>query len=211
MGKLPLIAPVATAMWVAPASADEGSKAILAKPAVTLAQLGVCVGLDCQRERECRYFDRYDDDRRYRRDDDWRHRRGDHCHDVTVRERCGDGVVADRCGRSSLGGTLSLGSCIMSGAFKRAECYHDFARRYLRLAASTENPYHYLRIAVQYNALAEAEELSPSHGDGDWHFDRFDLTDGVLARPTSQGTFPGPSPLRSSLPLIHDRDALEPV
>jgi hypothetical protein len=38
--------------------------------------------------------------------------------------------------------------------------------------ASTENPNHYLRIAVQYNALAEAEEGS---------------TDGVVASPTSEG------------------------
>jgi hypothetical protein len=63
---------------------------------------------------------------------------------------------------------------------ERAEHYRDLARRYLRLAASTENPNHYLRIAVQYNALAEAEELSTSHGDGDWPFDRFGLMDGVV-------------------------------
>jgi len=43
---------------------------------------------------------------------------------------------------------------------ERAEHYRDLAKRYLRLAASTEYPNHYLRIAVQYNALAEAEELS---------------------------------------------------
>jgi hypothetical protein len=41
---------------------------------------------------------------------------------------------------------------------ERAEHYRDLAKRYLHLAASTENPNHYLRIAVQYNALAEAEE-----------------------------------------------------
>jgi hypothetical protein len=46
----------------------------------------------------------------------------------------------------------------MSDAWRRAEHYRDLAKRYLRLAASTENPNHYLRIAVQYNALAEAEE-----------------------------------------------------
>src|SRR5260370_7191123 len=63
----------------------------------------------------------------------------------------------------------------MSDALKRAEHYRDLAKRYLRLAASTENPNHYLRIAVQNNALAEAEELSTSHGDGDWPFDRFGL------------------------------------
>ena len=55
----------------------------------------------------------------------------------------------------------------MSDALKRAEHYRDLAKGYLRLAASTENPNHYLRIAVQYNALAEAEELRTSHGDGD--------------------------------------------
>jgi hypothetical protein len=48
----------------------------------------------------------------------------------------------------------------MSDALKRAEHYRDLAKRYLRLAASTENPNHYLRIAVQYNTLAEAEEPS---------------------------------------------------
>ncbi len=63
----------------------------------------------------------------------------------------------------------------MSDALKRAEHYHDLAKRYLRLAASTEKPNHYLRIAVQYNTLAEAEELSTSQGDGGSHFDRFDL------------------------------------
>jgi len=75
----------------------------------------------------------------------------------------------------------------MSDGWKRAEHYRDLAERYLRLAASTENPNHYLRIAVQYNALAESEELSTSHGDGDRHFGRFDLMDGVLALPTSEG------------------------
>jgi hypothetical protein len=57
----------------------------------------------------------------------------------------------------------------------------------LRLAASTENPNHYLRIAVQYNALAEAEELSISHGDGDWPFDRFGPMDGVIVPAPSEG------------------------
>jgi hypothetical protein len=52
----------------------------------------------------------------------------------------------------------------MLDAWKRAEYYRDLAKRYLNLAASAENPNHYLRIAVQYNALAEAEELStPGH------------------------------------------------
>jgi hypothetical protein len=85
----------------------------------------------------------------------------------------------------------------MSHALERAEHYRDLAKRYLRLAASTEKPNHYLRIAVQYNALAEAEELSTSHGDGDWPFDRFDLTDDVLALPTAEGpsVFASPRPL----------------
>jgi hypothetical protein len=48
----------------------------------------------------------------------------------------------------------------MSHALERAEHYRDLAKRYLRLAASTENPNHYLRIAVQYNTLAESEESS---------------------------------------------------
>ena len=47
----------------------------------------------------------------------------------------------------------------MSPASKRAEYYRDLAERYLRLAASTDNSSHYLRIAVQYSGLAEAEEL----------------------------------------------------
>ena len=45
---------------------------------------------------------------------------------------------------------LFLRRRIMSHALERAEHYRDLARRYLRLAASTENPNHYLRIAVQY-------------------------------------------------------------
>jgi len=50
----------------------------------------------------------------------------------------------------------------MLHALKRAEHYRDLAKRYLRLAAisrSTKNRNHYLRIAQQYNTLAEAEEL----------------------------------------------------
>ena len=47
----------------------------------------------------------------------------------------------------------------MSRASKRAEHYRDLAERYLRLAASTDNSSHYLRIAVHYSALAEVEEL----------------------------------------------------
>ena len=67
------------------------------------------------------------------------------------------------------------------GCLTRAEHYHDLAKRYLRLAASTEYPNHYLRIAVQYNTLAEAEELRAlGHAEDDWHFDRFGLMDGVI-------------------------------
>jgi hypothetical protein len=47
----------------------------------------------------------------------------------------------------------------MFSAAKRAEYYRDLAERYLRLAVSTDNSSHYLRIAVQYSALAETEEL----------------------------------------------------
>jgi hypothetical protein len=52
----------------------------------------------------------------------------------------------------------------MLHALKRAEHYRHLAKRYLRLAASTNNSNHYLRIAVQYNALAEAEELKRLDG-----------------------------------------------
>jgi hypothetical protein len=95
MGKLPLIVTIASAMWALPAFAEGGGNAIPPRPAVTLAQLDLCIGPDCRRERERRYYDRYDD-RRYRTDDDWRYRRGDHCRDVTIRERRGDEVVVRR-------------------------------------------------------------------------------------------------------------------
>jgi len=89
MGKLPLIAAIASAMWALPASAGDVSS----KPEVTLAQLNFCIGPDC-RGRDRRYYDRYDDDWRYRRDNDWRYRYGERgCRDVTVRERRGDEVV----------------------------------------------------------------------------------------------------------------------
>ncbi len=88
MGKLPLVAAVASAMWVLPASA--GSGGVPFEPEITLAQLNLCVGPDCRDRdrvyRERRYFDR----------DDWRDRRGfrrEGCRDVTVRERRGDEVV----------------------------------------------------------------------------------------------------------------------
>jgi hypothetical protein len=54
---------------------------------------------------------------------------------------------------------LFLRRCVMPHASKRAEHYRDLAERYLRLAASTDHSNHYLRIAVHYSALAEAEEL----------------------------------------------------
>jgi hypothetical protein len=100
----------------------------------------------------------------------------------------------------------------MSHALERAEHYRDLARRYLRLAASTENPNHYLRIAVQYNTLAEAEELSTSPGEGGWHFDRFDLTDGVLAPPTAEGpsVFASPQTPRAYGPLYFLSTATTP-
>ena len=75
---------------------------------------------------------------------------------------------------------------------ERAEHYRGLAKRYLRLAALTEYPNHYLRIAVQYNALAEAEELS---ADGHWHFDGFGVAYDVLAPPTSEGLGAYPRPL----------------
>jgi hypothetical protein len=102
----------------------------------------------------------------------------------------------------------------MSHALERAEHYRDLAKRYLRLAASSENPNHYLRIAVQYNALAEAEELSTSHGDGDWPFDRFGLMVGVVAPASSEGRASSPpraSSLWSSLISVHDHAAAEPA
>jgi hypothetical protein len=92
MGKLALIAAVGSAMWALPASAGDGGD-IPSKPEITLAQLDFCVGPDCRRDRERRYYDRYDDDWRYRRGDHWRGYRGEGCRDVTVRERRGDEVV----------------------------------------------------------------------------------------------------------------------
>ena len=97
MRKLALITTIASVMGVLPAFAEHGGNAFPTRPAVTLAQLDVCIGPDCQRPyREREYYGRYDDDRRYRHDDDWRYRRGDHCRDVTVRERRGDDVVVRR-------------------------------------------------------------------------------------------------------------------
>jgi hypothetical protein len=89
--KLPLIAAVTTAMWILPASAGDGVN-IPSKPEVTLAQLNLCVGPDCRRDRERRYYDR-SDDWRYRHGDNWGDYRGSGCRDVTVRERRGGEVV----------------------------------------------------------------------------------------------------------------------
>ena len=90
MGKLPFIVAVTSAMWALPASAQGGDNAIPSKPAVTLAQLDLCIGADCERvyrEGERRYYNRYDDDWRYRHRDDWGYRSGDRCREVTIRER----------------------------------------------------------------------------------------------------------------------------
>lgn len=95
MGKLPLIAALASALWAVPASAGAGGTAIPSDPAVTLAQFDLCIGPDCRDRdrvyRERRYYDR-DDDWRYRYGSDWRYRR-EGCRDVTIRERRGDDVV----------------------------------------------------------------------------------------------------------------------
>ena len=93
MGKLPLVAAVASALWALPASAGDGGNAVPSQPGVTLAQLDLCVGPDCRyRDRDRRYYDRYGDDWRYRYGRDSRYR-GEGCRDVTVRERRGDEVV----------------------------------------------------------------------------------------------------------------------
>ena len=88
MGKLPLIAAVASAMWALPASAEDGGNVVPFKPEVTLAQLDLCVGPDC-RDRD-RYYDRSDDDWRYLHGDNWRYYRGGACRDVTFREQRGE-------------------------------------------------------------------------------------------------------------------------
>lgn len=102
MRKLALIVATASVMgavpaFAVPAFAEDGGNAFPSRPAVTLAQLDVCIGPDCRERRYYNeYYGRYDDDRRYRYGDDWRYRRGDHCRDVTVRERRGDDVVVRR-------------------------------------------------------------------------------------------------------------------
>ena len=95
---LPLIAAVVSAAWALPASGGNGGNAISSRSEVMLAQLD-CAVPDCRdrdRVRERGYYDRYDDDRRYRYDDDWRYRRGDRCREVTIRERRGDDIVVRR-------------------------------------------------------------------------------------------------------------------
>jgi hypothetical protein len=80
---------------------------------------------------------------------------------------------------------------------ERAEHYRDLAKRYLRLAASTDYPNHYLRIAVQYNALAEVEEgstdgvaSSMSEGPSDFAFSHLftPMVSGSYSRPRRTGT-----------------------
>jgi hypothetical protein len=99
MGQLPLVAVVASTMWALPAFAGIGGNAIPSKPELTFAQFRFCVGPDCgERDpvyRERRYFDRYDNDWRYRDGAAWRYR-GEGCRDVTIRERRGDEVVVKR-------------------------------------------------------------------------------------------------------------------
>ena len=85
MRKLPLIAAVACAPWVLPAFAEDRGN-IPSKPAVTLAQLYVCIGPDC------RYYDRYDD-WRCLHVDNWHYYQGGVCRDVAIRDLCGDGGV----------------------------------------------------------------------------------------------------------------------
>jgi len=82
MGKLPLIAAVASAMWALPASAGD---AIPSKAKV----VRLCVGPDC-----------FDQDRDYWQGYDWRYYRGGACREVTFNEWRGNEVVvrhARRC------------------------------------------------------------------------------------------------------------------
>jgi hypothetical protein len=86
MGKLPLIAAVASAVWALPASAWE---VIPSKPEVALAQWSLCVGPDC-----------FDQDRDYWQGYDWRYYRGGACREITFNEWRGNEVVvrhARRC------------------------------------------------------------------------------------------------------------------
>src|SRR5258707_11847909 len=92
MGKLPLIAAVASAMWALPASAGD---AVPPKPEVTLTQLVLCVEPDCRDRDRVYRDDRYDDDWRYH-GDNWRYYRGGACRDSANRHR------SDRRGRLGL-------------------------------------------------------------------------------------------------------------
>jgi hypothetical protein len=90
MRKLPVIVAAVSALWALPAFAGELNAPASTEPAVTLAQLDVCVGPDCRRDRERRYYDRYDRER----DHDWRYRERERgCRDITIRERRGDEVI----------------------------------------------------------------------------------------------------------------------
>jgi hypothetical protein len=70
MGKLSLIAAIASMMWALPASAEIGGNTLPSDPGVRLARLDVCVGPYCRHERH--------------------HSR---CRHVTIRERRGHEVV----------------------------------------------------------------------------------------------------------------------
>jgi hypothetical protein len=74
MGKLTLITAIASVLWALPASAEHGGNTLPSERGVTLAQVDVCVGPDCRRDRE-------------------RYRHGERCHDVTIRDRRGGEVV----------------------------------------------------------------------------------------------------------------------
>src|SRR6266481_2339338 len=57
--------------------------------------------------------------------------------------------------------------------------------RTLRSSSERATP---LMPTVQYNTLAEAEELrAVAHAEDDWHFDRFGLMDGVVVPAPSEG------------------------
>jgi hypothetical protein len=56
MGKCPLIASVASAVWVLPVHAGDRGNVIPFQPEVTLAQLDLCVGRNC-RDRDRVYRD----------------------------------------------------------------------------------------------------------------------------------------------------------
>jgi hypothetical protein len=91
MGKLPVIIAAASTLWAFSASAGEMNTQAASGPSITLAQVDVCIGPDCRRDRDY-YRERHVYD--YDRDRDWRYWRGEaRCRDVTIRERRGDEVV----------------------------------------------------------------------------------------------------------------------